>query len=149
MNKKILLLLSFIVLYSCSYEPILIEKNFNFSFKNINASGENKINDIIKRNLLNKSKGKKEYNIDFISFKNKEVISLDNSGNPNSYKLEITVDYLIKGSGKTYNNSIKKQNVYNNIEDKFELLKLEENIHESLSEMIADEILISVSSLEK
>ena len=39
--------------------------------------------------------------------------------------------------------------MYNNIEDKFELLKLEENIHESLSEMIADEILISVSSLEK
>tara|TARA_B100000886_G_scaffold300181_1_gene229062 strand:- start:4907 stop:5356 length:450 start_codon:yes stop_codon:yes gene_type:complete len=149
MNKKILLIVSFIVLYSCSYEPILVEKNFNFSFKNINASGEDKINDIIKRNLLNKSKGKKEFNIDFISFKNKEIISLDNSGNPNSYRLEITVDYIIKDYDKTYNNSIKKQNIYNNIEDKFELLKLEENVLENLSEVIANEILISVSSLEK
>ena len=42
-----------------------------------------------------------------------------------------------------------KQSTFNNIDDKFELLKYEENIIENLSEKIAEDILISMASLTK
>ena len=42
-----------------------------------------------------------------------------------------------------------KQSTFNNIDDKFELLKYEENIVENLSEKIAEDILISIASLTK
>ena len=45
-------------------------------------------------------------------------------------------------------NTIFKEVTYNNINDKFELLKYEENITDIISENIADEILISVTSSE-
>ena len=43
---------------------------------------------------------------------------------------------------------ILKQSTYNNINDKFELLKYEENIIKNLSRKIADDILISITSLK-
>ena len=42
-----------------------------------------------------------------------------------------------------------KQATYNNIDDKFELLKYEENIVEKLSKKFAEDILISFSNFNK
>ena len=47
------------------------------------------------------------------------------------------------------NNKILKTATYNNINDKFELLKYEENIVKNLSESIANDILTSTTILEK
>ena len=46
-------------------------------------------------------------------------------------------------------NLLSKQVTYNNIDDKFELLKYEENIIKSLSEKFVDDILMSVTAMEK
>ena len=46
-------------------------------------------------------------------------------------------------------NDILKQATYNNINDKFELLKYEENIIQNLSRRIADDILVSVTTLAR
>ena len=60
------------------------------------------------------------------------------------------VEYkIIKNSKIILFNEIRKQVTYNNINDKFELMKYEENIIKNLSEGFASEILTSVTNLNK
>ena len=49
MNKILKILILLLTLQGCSFEPILINKNFDFRFENINSSGDEKINQIIER----------------------------------------------------------------------------------------------------
>ena len=62
----------------------------------------------------------------------------------------VIVDYIIFKNGKVVlTNQIKKRDVYNNIKDKFELLKYEENILNNISNNISNEILMSMRTLSK
>ena len=71
-------------------------------------------------------------------------------GDPTIYKITINLNYnLKKDNNIIFENEILKQSTFNNIDDKFELLKYEENIVENLSEKIAEDILISIVSLTK
>ena len=71
-------------------------------------------------------------------------------GDPTIYKITINLNYNLKKDNKIiFENEILKQSTFNNIDDKFELLKYEENIVENLSEKIAEDILISIVSLTK
>ena len=71
MNKIILAFFSILFIYSCSYEPIFLNKNINFNFKEINFEGNSEVNNIIKNNLLNRANGDVEYSIFFKSDKKK------------------------------------------------------------------------------
>ena len=53
---------------------------------------------------------------------------------------------MFKDNKEILKDKIKKQITYNNINDKFELDKYEENIIENISKSLADEILISIIS---
>lgn len=148
MNKISLFIITIIFFYSCSYEPMMVGKNYNFKFDIINTSGEKEINEIIKQKLVKKSKGDKVYNIKFITKKDKLTISSNEKGDPTVFELSVNLNYEIYNENSLLNkNIIQKKITYNNIKDKFELLKYEENIIKSLSENISDEILRSISSL--
>ena len=130
---------------SCSYEPILSKKKTNFRFGNILMEGDNAINEIIKKNLMNESSGDKIYNIYLSTTKNKEIVSLNEKGDPTSFKLEIFTDYKItEGDVKILKNKILKEVRYNNISDKFELSRYEDDILKNLSEIISSEIILSI-----
>ena len=64
--------LVFLLLLStgCDYEPILIKNNYNYNFVEINSSGNQEINRIIKNKLLlsTKKKTKTNYKIFFYNF---------------------------------------------------------------------------------
>ena len=51
--KKIITTLSFLLLLSCGYEPIYSKKqinnNYNFSINTINLTGDNEVNQTIKK----------------------------------------------------------------------------------------------------
>ncbi len=148
MNKVIKILILFFTLQGCSFEPILINKNFDFRFENINSSGDEKINEIIKNNLLSKTSGNKKYKINLNSKKNIQIVSSDSKGDPKIYKLQIKVDYNVLLDEKNiYENTVTKQSTYNNITDKYELLQYENNITKSLSKNIAEELLFSIKTL--
>ena len=55
MKKKVVIILSFLLLLSCGFEPIYskkeLEKKFNFSISRIQFSGENTINQFLKNCL--------------------------------------------------------------------------------------------------
>ncbi len=147
MNKIIFIPLIVLLISSCSYKPILTNKKHDFQFESIAYKGNNEINNTIKQNLIKRSKGKKKYNIDFSSNFTKEIFSSNEKGDPTIYKLRIDVDYAVKEKNQIIlSNNISKQMTYNNISDKFELSKYEDNIIYNLSENISSEIMMSVSS---
>ena len=148
MNKVIKILILLFTLQGCSFEPILINKNFDFRFENINSSGDEKINEVIENNLLSRTSGNKKYKINLNSEKNIQTVSSDSKGDPKIYKLQIKVDYnVLLDEKNVYENTVTKQATYNNINDKYELLQYENNITKSLSKNIAEELLFSIKTL--
>ena len=144
--SKILKILAIILLcQSCSYEPILVNKLYDFRFTSINLSGEKEVNEIIKSYLTSKASGEKEYSIDITSEEIRELVSSDSKGDPKIYRLKIIVNYYVLQNEKIiYKNSLVNQTTYNNISDKYELSQYEENLKRSLTKNIANEILFSI-----
>ena len=66
-------------------------KKENFRLNIITMEGDNTINEIIKRNLMDKSSGNKVYIIHLSSIKNKEIVSLNEKSDPTSFKLEVVL----------------------------------------------------------
>ena len=151
MNKFIFLFFVVLFITGCSYEPVLTNKEYNFSFSNINFDGEDDINQIVKNKLLKtKNNFGKSYNISYKTRKNKEILSSNEKGDPTVIKIIIILEYSIEAEGKNiFFDKIQKQATYNNINDKFELLKYEENIIKNISENIANQILTSASAITK
>ena len=152
MNKVIRLILLAFILTGCAYEPILVNKNYDFFFSEINSDGDTKINDTIKEILSEKTKFEKGKRLElyFFSKRNKQSISSNRQGDATIYKINIIINYtLIQGDRIILKNEISKQTTYNNINDKFELLRYEENIINNLSEKSADEMLMSITKIQK
>ena len=153
MNKTIQILFVLIFLISgCSYEPIFMSKKYDFKFEEIISEGDINVNKIIKKNLLERSSEISEINyiLNIISKREKEVISSNTKGDPLVYKLKVNLKYYLYLNDKLIiENQIFKQTNYNNINDKFELSKYEDNILKNLSESISSELLVSITTLKK
>ena len=152
MTKILRISFLYFILSSCAYEPILLKKNYNFNFNKINFEGNKDINKVIKENLIDVTNNISVNNFElyFNTKKEKKTISSNKKGDPAIYKINITLNYNLKKDGKILiNNEIVKHATYNNIDDKFELLKFEENVLINLSEKLSQDILISTTSLLK
>ena len=149
MNKFIKILLIIFILQGCSYEPILTKRNYDFQFIKIRYEGDKKINEEIEKNLKNIIQGAIKYDILFKTDQKKEIISSNIKGDPKIYKINVQVEYKVSNNDKTIlENSINKQFTYNNISDKHELSKYEEDLLKNLSDSISDEILFSLKVLK-
>ena len=149
MIKVIVTSLLVLFLNGCSYEPILLKKNYQFDLVEINAEGEKKINEIIKNRLSESAKKNSDtkLKIFILSEKKREIVSSNREGDPTIFKIIVKLRYSIKENNQIIlSNEILKQSTYNNIKDKFELLEYEENIIKNLSEKLSDDILISIQS---
>ena len=150
MNKILIIFLTFFLFFGCSYKPILTNKQYDIQFSKIDFNGEIKLNNIIK-NILSRRSNKesaKKYSIYFLTEQTKQIISSDAKGDPTIFKIEIALDYNIKLDEQIIlSDRIIKQLTYNNISDKFELLKYEENLIKSLAEKMSNEILMSLTTL--
>ena len=147
MFKTIKIFLLFFLITGCSYDPILINKSFNFQFSEINTTGNKEINKIIKKNLKEKNNKWKKYSINLRTKKEKDVISSNAKGDPEVFKLKIILDYQVTYEGRNILvNNILEEFTYNNMGDKFELLKIEENIIKTIAKKLANEISITVLS---
>ena len=149
MNKFFFIIVTFLIISACSYEPILSTKNYNFYFENIETQGDKKINEIIKNKLL-KSRGSNSYTIILNSKRDKNVITSNLKGDPTVFEIRAITDYsIINNNQNILNNKVEKKVNYNNINDKFELTKYEDNLIKNLSINISEEILTAVKSINK
>ena len=147
MNKFILLIFSIFILNACSYEPILLKKNYDFKFNKIEFSGDKTVNEIIKNRISRLSSGNKKYNIYYESKIEKTVVSSNRKGDPTIFNLNIDLEYKIIDQNKIIiENKISKQSTYNDIKDKFELSNYEINSIKNLAKRIGDEIMMSLIS---
>ena len=147
MNKFLLLIVSIFILSACSYEPILLKKNYDFEFNKIEFSGDKTVNEIIKNRISRVSSGNKKYNIYYSSKIEKSVVSSNEKGDPTIFNLNIDLEYEITDEDKVIiKNKISKQSTYNDIKDKFELSNYEINSIKSLAKKIGDEIMMSLIS---
>jgi len=147
MNKFLLLIVSIFILSACSYEPILLKKNYDFEFNEIEFSGDKTVNEIIKNRISRVSSGNKKYNIYYNSKIEKSVVSSNEKGDPTIFNLNIDLEYEITDEDKVIiKNKISKQSTYNDIKDKFELSNYEINSIKSLAKSIGDEIMMSLIS---
>ena len=145
MRKFVILVATVLILNGCSYEPIFSNKKYDFQFNEIEAQGDYEINSIIKNNLKTQSSSSNYFDINFNTRKSKDIISLNTSGDPAIFKIKINVEFEIRQNQSVFlSNNLTREVTYNNIDDKFELLKYERNIIKSISDNISNEILMSV-----
>ena len=150
MNKILLLCIALLIISGCSYKPIFTNKKNDFKFENISSDNKSKINVIIKKNLLEKddNSSNNNYDLNFSTKDEKEIVSSNENGDPTIFKIKITTNYSVSQNDKIiFTNKIVEQVNYNNIDDKFELLKYEENILNNLLKNISLEILMAITNL--
>ena len=156
MNKFYIKYVSVILLFiltSCSYQPIFSQKSYNFEINKIKYSGEKQINNIIKNklNLIKNNEGQsdKKYNLTINSYKERLIVSKDSKGDPLKFEIIVTINYEIAHNDNLLLvKTITKNNIYNNVVDKFKLEQNEKIIIENLSEKISEIIISSMINLD-
>jgi len=154
--KRIIAILSLLLLLSCGYEAIYsakkIDSNYNFSINTINLIGDNKVNQLLKNKLkknLNKEKKSTEFNLNFNSRVVKKVTSKDKKGNPKRYSIKIMINLEVFESEILKDEkNFEEKFEYNNRSNKFDLKQYEKNIKDNLISELSYEIIRYLNSLK-
>ena len=150
-SKKILIIISFLLLLSCGYKPIFSSSKANFSITEIKLFGKINIGSKIKKNLnIYKNAENKSifYSVEINSDQKKNVISKDAKGDPKILEMQITVDLTILENNKIKNKkNFKESFTYNNSTNKFDLKRYEENIEDNLIKKIITKITLDLYSI--
>ena len=142
--KKILIL--FLFLSACGYQPLYNANLINFEFNKINLSGDFKINrKIISTLNINESNNtNKEISID--SSQSITVTSRDAQGQPATYRTNINVIVSIKDQSKTIKTkSFSEDFTYNNIENKYDLSVYQDDVQNNLIKKIVDDLIVYIN----
>ena len=152
MNKFYKFLFIYFLIIGCGYQPIFSEKKINFGIKNLVYDKNKKVDLSINKNLKNyRNLENKNKNLDLeiLSKTNKITTSLDDRGDPKSFRLEIEVNTIVKDvNDETYQKKFNKSQDYNNNTNKFDLKKYENSIRENLINKITEEIIVYILSLD-
>ena len=154
MFQKKIILLFLLLLSSCGYEAIHSKKNsinYNFSVSELNFVGDRTINLKIKEKLNNYTQTKKDKNFILkISSTSKKIILAKNSaGDATFFKNTISINVDILMNNKFKSNFIILENFnYNNISNKFNLKKYEDEIKINLTETASDKLIFKLSNIQ-
>ena len=150
--KKFSYILIFFFLTSCGYQAIYSKKNnTSISINKIESIGDRNINRkiISLANLKERNNQNYSYDLTLSSTKIIEAVAKDKTGNTSVYKTTIVVEFYLKdpnNQGEIFKKKIFSSSFsYNNINNKFDLVKYQKNIEQNLIEKIAEEITIFLS----
>ena len=152
-QKKIIFLL-FLLLSSCGYEAIYSKKNssnYIFSISDLSFVGDKTINLAIKEKLsvFTQNKKDKDLVIKISSTSKKIVLSKNTAGDATSFKNTISINVDVLMNDKFKNNFVILENFnYNNISNKFNLKKYEEEIKGNLAETASDKLIFKLSNIQ-
>ena len=154
MQKKIFLLLFFLILSSCGYEAIYSKKNsinYNFSISELKFVGDKDINLRMREKLAGYTQNKKNKNfrIKISSISTKAVAANDTAGDATRFKNTVTINVEISTNDKLKNSFVMSENFnYNNNSDKFSLKRYEREIKNNLAETISDKLIFKLSNIQ-
>ena len=151
--KKLFILLVFFSLSACGYQAIYSQKNITkITISEINTTGDNNINRLIisLTGLSAQETNKNSYILNLNTIRNKEIILKNSSGNAETYKITLQVSVVITEYMNKKNIYKNKQFIssfiFNNKANKFELSQDEQSIVKNLSETIAGQIIVYLST---
>ena len=143
MVKNYLLVIFFVFTTGCGYEAIYSKKNriinSDFSITEVYLSGDRNLNIQIKKKLnnYNRIEKTKNYILNITTEVNRIIVANDSKGDPSIYELQVTVVILTtKENNENIKIKLNESFKYNNIEDKFELERSENEIKNNLAETI-------------
>ena len=151
MIRKIILL-SFLILFlnNCGYAPVYSKKNQDFQINTIETSGMIKVNKLLYNKLKVYSDNpvaKRTFNLNINSLSTKTTIAKDKKGNPTQFAIELSVTLKITD---VFNNELDKifseSSAYDNIDNKFDLRKYEDNLIKNMTEKIFSEIILLIQT---
>ena len=149
--KKIIFLLSLLILANCGFKSILSTKNINFNINKIEIQKNDSISLKIKKRLQIYTKNDspdKIYNLKINSKKNRVITSKDTKGNPLTYEIIILTELEIFIEDKFIKKiAFKKGFNYNNRSNKFDLRQYEKSNTTNLINQISDDIIINLLSI--
>ena len=153
LKRKIILLFLFL-LSSCGYEAIHSKKNsvnYIFSVSELSFVGEKTVNQKIKQKLNNYTQNKKDK--DFIlrisSTSEKIILAKNITGDATSFKNTVSINIKVLMNNKFENDFIITESFkYDNISNKFNLKKYEEEIKNNLAEAAADKLIFKLSNIQ-
>ena len=154
MFQKQIILLLLLLLSSCGYEAIYSKKNsvnYNFSVSELNFVGDRTVNLKIKEKLNNYAQAKKDK--DFIlrisSTSEKITLAKNTAGDAISFKNSVSINVEVLMNNKFKSNFIILESFnYNNISNKFNLKKYEEEIKNNLAETASDKLIFKLSNIQ-
>ena len=154
MLQKQIILLLLLLLSSCGYEAIYSKKNsvnYSFSVSELNFVGDRSVNLKIKEKLNNYAQAKKDK--DFIlrisSTSEKITLAKNTAGDATSFKNSISINVEVLMNNKFKSNFIILESFnYNNISNKFNLKKYEEEIKNNLAETASDKLIFKLSNIQ-
>ena len=149
--KKIILILSLLILANCGFKSILTTKNVNFKINKIEIQNNDSISLKIKKKLqiyTRNDSPDKIYNLKINSKKNRVITSKDTKGDPLTYEITISTKLEIFIADKFIKKiAFKKSFNYNNRSNKFDLKQYEKNNTTNLINQISENIIINLLSL--
>ena len=151
-QKKIIFLL-LLLLSSCGYEAIYSKKNssnYIFSINDLSFVGDKTINLTIKEKLsvFTQNKKDKDLVIKISSTSKKIVLSKNTAGDATSFKNAISINVDVLMNDKFKNNFVILEDFnYNNISNKFDLKRYEEEIKKNLAETASDKLIFKLSNI--
>ena len=153
LQRKIILLFLFL-LSSCGYEAIHSKKNsvnYIFSVSELNLVGDRIINLKIKEKLNNYAQSEKanDFILKVTSTSEKIILAKNTAGDATSFKNTISINVDIVMNNKFKSNFIILESFnYNNISNKFNLKKYEEEIKSNLAETASDKLIFKLSNIQ-
>ena len=154
MLRKQIILLLLLLLSSCGYEAIYSKKNsvnYSFSVSDLSFVGDRIVNLKIKEKLNNYAQAKKDK--DFIlrisSTSEKMTLAKNTAGDATSFKNSISINVEVLMNNKFKSNLIILESFnYNNVSNKFNLKKYEEEIKNNLAETASDKLIFKLSNIQ-
>ena len=154
MFQKQIILLLLLLLSSCGYEAIYSKKNsvnYSFSVSDLSFVGDRIVNLKIKEKLNNYAQAKKDK--DFIlrisSTSEKITLAKNTAGDATSFKNSVSINVEVLMNNKFKSNFIILESFnYNNISNKFNLKKYEEEIKNNLAETASDKLIFKLSNIQ-
>ncbi len=150
MKKYIYIILVPLFLLSCEYSPIYSNKNdYNFSIEKINFTGNNELNNLIKRRLakFQKTQNEKKFIITTTSSYKKISQSKNLSGKTTNYLIVVEIVFKIEKGNERKTLINKEEFMIKSFSDKFEENKLEKIKKENLVNSMVNELIIQLSRI--
>lgn len=152
MNKKTLfIILLFFLLQHCGYSPIYTNvKNLDYKLNVINISGDNDINNLVKKYIQrhsNLSKNK-SLNLNIKTDYTKNVLSKNKEGKITNYLIKTRIEFELIDSINNKNFVFEDEIKAASIENKFDFMKYENTIKSNFVNSAIEQFILKISSTE-